>query len=153
LSLTPYLSVSQALFHAKALNRHSHELLTRVVDFGRKMETLELEESSIVSQVLHNEYPRLLQPHGTTIQEYLNHLSSSSSSSTCNNSLSYRIAVAQILESYEPLATAGLSGRDVRPDTCRKALQVLRSLKAPDNTLETWVQLVQDRFPGITKLE
>ena len=147
----------KALFKARSLDPQSSELLSRIADFGIKVQKFKTEDyPAVVKEVIDSELPALLNNHAS-VAEYV----SSVATDTTKSGLPYRIAVAKALvlvnkasvaEAAKYLVDGGLDGRGVSVETCRDALDALKTFGASDATFE-WIAMVKERFPLITGFE
>lgn len=142
----------QALLKAHALDSKSSDLLTRIVDFGTKMEKSKNEDyPSVVMEVINSELPTLLGNH-KLVADYV---ANAASSVVPLTSLSNRIAIAEALVSVNKasavdaakvIVEGGIGGRGVTVETCQLAAASLKSLNTSDACAK-WEVAVKERFP------
>ena len=143
----------QALYKARAIAPHSSEVFARIVDFSTKLEELR-NGSEIVKGVLDSEAAPLLE-NGSLVDFVKKACKLATESDS--NALDYRYEVAKALLSTKAgsasdaaslIVDGGLESKNVSVGTCRKALDVLKSLgpEASDAT-NKWTTMVQERFP------
>ena len=147
--LTNFCSV-QALFKARAVDPKSSDLLTRIVDFGIKVEKFKSGDCpAVVKEVIDAELPTLLNNH-KSVADYV----AATAADTMTN-LPTRVAVANALmlvkkafaeDAAKLILEGGLDGRGVNVETCRQALAALKSLGATD-AVGKWTAAVMERFP------
>jgi len=149
----------QALYKARSISPHSSELLTRIVDFSSKLNELR-NGSDVVSGVLEEEAAPLL--NNQSVSDFVRGAMNQIKEGT-TDSLDYRCAVAKALvgtktgtvaEAVPLIVEGGLSCRNVKIDTCRQALDLLKSFgpEAAD-AAKQWIASVQARFPRLSNFE
>lgn len=145
------------MFKARAVDSQSSELLSRIADFGTKVEKFKTEDyPAVVKEVIDSELPALLNNH-ESVAEYV----STAAKETATRGLPYRIAVAKALvlvkkasvtEAAKYLVDGGLDGRGVCVESCRDALDSLKTFGASD-AISEWIGMVKERFPLVTSFE
>mmetsp|Transcript_20010 Transcript_20010/g.29024 ORF Transcript_20010/g.29024 Transcript_20010/m.29024 type:complete len:901 (+) Transcript_20010:308-3010(+) len=150
------LMALQALFKAKAIDKESNELFTRIVDFVQKVES-EKEANPIIKEVLASETTTLLE--GKSLSDFVSEAASRAKSDALTD-LPKRIAVAKgliatnvgtVKEASSLIIDGGLEGRKVSVDTCRDALRCLTFLGSDAEDAKTeWVAKVKEKFPLMT---
>ena len=128
----------------------SSDLLTRIVDFGIKVEKFKSGDCpAVVKEVIDAELPTLLNNH-KSVADYV----AAAAADTMTN-LPTRVAVANALmlvkkasaeDAAKLILEGGLDGRGVNVETCRQALAALKSLGATD-AVGKWTAAVMERFP------
>ena len=139
------------------MDSQSSDLLSRIADFGTKVEKFKADDfPAVVKDVIDAELPALLNNH-ESVAEYV----STAAKESVTKGLPSRIAVAKALvlvqkasvtDAAKFLVDGGLGGRGVCVESCRDALDALKTFGASD-AIREWIGMVKERFPLITSFE
>lgn len=144
------LMALQALFQLKKLEPKNHMLLSRLVDFVEKVDSWS-DASDVVSTILKEDTPLLVnsEPVPSFIQRIAKEIATESP-------LPYRVAIASALVKTKSgsateaaaLILEGLEARAVSVETCKGALETLKSFgSSVEDQLSSFKSRVKELFP------